>query len=470
MARRSDVRSTTGDDRVGPIRRRRRRPVRAAALRLRKPMVRVHRWLSFALLAWLVVIAISGSWLAVHSSVESWIHPDRYRATAGDVGPEAARRAALRDQPDDVTVYGVTLPRNGRGVYQVGLEHPAEAEGVEPTYSRVLVDPGSGRVNGTLRDDEGATAWLYRGHMYLWQDHGIANAFAPGGWCRDGAHEKGGAIGVACDVLPDGLDVVGWFGVGWIVVLLTGFYLWYWPGVRRWATALLLQRRRGRFAFHMSLHKVVGLVVWVPLLVVSFTGVAFAFPNMSKWFENATPAARDLDLWTAPESAASGKPDGREPIGLDAALARIEQRFPTRAVQSISPPAEATGTYSAWVTRGFDPWTREAGAGNTYVYLDQYTGDVVYDGSPEDGNLFDQAWDDWSFPLHTGDFGGTTTRVAWMALALTPIALGTTGVVMNRVRAGKRKRRRAAEGATEAIDLTDQQHPANEGALEPSAT
>jgi len=26
-------------------------------------------------------------------------------------------------------------------------------------------------------------------------------------------------------------------------------------------------------------------------------------------------------------------------------------------------------------------------------------------------NTFDQLWDDWSFPLHTGDFGGTTTRV-----------------------------------------------------------
>ena len=61
----------------------------------------------------------------------------------------------------------------------------------------------------------------------------------------------------------------------------------------------------------------------------------------------------------------------------------------------------------AWVTRGFDPWTREGGAGNTYLALDQYTGETIYDGTPEEGNVFDQAWDDWSFPLHTGDFGGT---------------------------------------------------------------
>ena len=32
----------------------------------------------------------------------------------------------------------------------------------------------------------------------------------------------------------------------------------------------------------------------------------------------------------------------------------------------IAPPADETGTYTLWVTRGFDPWTREGGAGNTW--------------------------------------------------------------------------------------------------------
>ena len=82
-------------------------------------------------------------------------------------------------------------------------------------------------------------------------------------------------------------------------------------------------------------------------------------------------------------------------------------------MQSLMPPwDDETATYSAWVTRGFDPWTREAGAGNVYVAIDQFSGEVVYDGIPGEGNTFDQVWDDWSFPLHTGDFGGTLTRVA----------------------------------------------------------
>ena len=100
--------------------------------------------------------------------------------------------------------------------------------------------------------------------------------------------------------------------------------------------------------------------------------------------------------------------------------------------------------YFAWVTHGFDPWTREGGAGNAYLALDQNTGDTLYDGVPGDGNVFDQAWDDWSFPSHTGDFGGTATRVVWVGLGLSPLVLGTTGLTMNLIRRQKRQARRAS--------------------------
>jgi uncharacterized iron-regulated membrane protein len=429
--------------------------VRRAAMRPRKVLVRLHRWLGIGLFAWLVVLGLTGAWLAVHHSVEGWIHPDRYDASPGDVGPDAAMAAAAEVMPEGTSVYGVVLPTNGRGVYLVWGEHAApepQDEGTpaaEPTYYEAFVDPGTGEVNDLVNESEGATHWLYRGHEYLWQDQGIFGVFDPeDGWCRAGAdgHEPGGVKGIACDVIPDGMDLVAWFAMGFLVLLLSGFYLWYWPGVRRWATALVIKRGRGRFALHMSLHKVVGLVVWAPLVVVAFTGAAFAFPNLSGWFENASPAQRDFSLWTHPEDLTSSPKDGREPIGFDRAAEIYRDEFPDRRVNNIYGPGEdETGMYEAWLTRGFDPWTREGGAGNVLVTLDQYTGEVLYDGTPEGGNVFDQAWDDWSFPLHTGDFGGTATRVLWVGLGLSPLVLGVTGITMNLVRRGKRKKRVAAD-------------------------
>jgi uncharacterized iron-regulated membrane protein len=422
--------------------------LRKVAMRPRRILVKLHRWLSLGLLAWILVVSLTGAWLVAHHAVESWIDPGRYHSTPGDVGPQAALDAAAARLPDDAYPYGLTLPRNGRGVYQVWgeLDHEPAAEGAatpEPTYYRVYVDPGSGTVNRVQDEDAGITPWLYRGHMYLWQDHGVLGAFDPvHGWCRTGTdgQEPGGIKGVACDVLPAGDDLVAWMAAGFVVVLLSGFYLWYWPGVRRWATALLIKRGRGRFALHLSLHTAIGLLVWVPHTVVAFPAMAFAYPNLHMWFDTATPAHRDFLLWDS-EGVVSAQPDGREPIGADRALELIQERFPERAVDSVLTPTDETGTYAAWVTRGFDPWTREGGAGNTYVAIDQYSGELLYDGSPEDGNVFDQVWDDWSFPLHTGDFGGTATRVLWVGVGLSPLLLGITGTTMWLVRRGKRARR-----------------------------
>ena len=179
--------------------------------------------------------------------------------------------------------------------------------------------------------------------MYLWQDWGPFGAFDPGDRLVH-APTPTASSPAASRVSPATSSPTAWTwsagsGVLFIVVLLTGFYVWYWPGVRRWATALAIKRGRGAFTFNMSLHKVIGFVVWVPLLVVAFTGIAFAFPNLNSWYENATPAQRDFSLWTQPEDAVSEpRPTAVNRIDLDAALAAIEERYPDRAVQSLMPP------------------------------------------------------------------------------------------------------------------------------------
>ena len=79
-----------------------RRPsrTRRIAMRLRRAMVKVHRWLALVLFAWFIVISITGAWLVVHHAVESWIHPDRYTATEGDVGAQAALDAGATALPE----------------------------------------------------------------------------------------------------------------------------------------------------------------------------------------------------------------------------------------------------------------------------------------------------------------------------------------------------------------------------------
>lgn len=429
--------------------------------RVRRVFVLLHRWVSFALLAWVVVISLTGAWLVFAPAFDSWLHRDRFQSTGGeDVGPAAALASVVdgpvADLPEGSHVYSTVLPVNGRGVYQVNAEVPLDTDGLEFQYLTYFVDPGTGEVNGVQDEGEGFSHWMLRGHENLWQEHGILNVFdEDAGWCRRdaGGAEPGGPKGVVCDVIPDGIDMIGWFGVGFFFILASGFYLWYWPNVRRWATALVIKRGRGRFQFHLSLHNVVGLVTLVPLLVISFTGAALAFPNMKSWFENVTPAGRDSTIWEPSEAAfASDEPEaGAEPLDATEVLAAVEEAFPDRTVQVMEgPPEDPTGVWSVWTSKGHDNWTREGAAGNSYVIVDQYTGEIRDDAGSEQGNMAEQLWNDASYPLHAGDFLGTPSRLVWFVVGLSPIVLAVTGVVMWVVRFNRRRRRAAAKAARAA--------------------
>lgn len=423
-------------------------------MRGRRAVVTVHRRLAYVLLAWVVVIGVTGAWIAVRHSTDAWLHAERYRTSAGDVGIDEASRAL----PPEGKLVFVVLPTDGRGVYQLAAEVPKAATGHAGTGQEgtpkadspealeerfFYVDPGTGKLNGSSNPQEGFGWWMYRGHMHLWQDNGVFGVFHPtSGWCRLDAnkHEPGGIKGVACDVIPNGDDLVAWFAIAWMFVLFSGFYLWYWPGVKRWATALRVRRNKGRFAFNISLHKSVGLLVWLPLSVVAFTGAAFAFPNLTRWYENVTPAARGVEIWDAKPFVAS--PANKRPVlPLSSIESSVHQKFPQRTVRSIALPANPQAPYTVWLSKGIDPFTRESGGGNTSVLLDPYSGKVLADLRPDRHNVFAQAWQGWSFPVHSGDFGGTTTRVLWVALGISPIALGVTGLTMTLIRRRKRSMR-----------------------------
>ncbi len=441
--------------------------VRRIAMAPRKWLVRIHRWLSFTALVWVAIVSITGAWLAFAPTFESWIQPERYQTTGdGDIGPQAAWDAVQEELTGEQYAYYLTLPRNSRGVYRIDTARPDPSgatyveEGEEypvEIYEAYFVDPGTGEINDVENDGEGFTNWMYRGHLYLWQDNGLFGTFdQQTGWCRAGndGHEPGGVKGVVCDVLPTGDDLVGWLGALWIVIILTGFHLWYWPGVKRWARAVRVQRGRGRFTFHLSLHKAIGFVVWVPLLAIAFTGITFSFANLGAWYDNVTPAQRDFYLWEAPEEAYTATPiEGVEPLDADGFVEEMERQFPDRTVQRFAVPTEETGVFDAWVTRGFDPWDKEAIAGNVLVLMDPYSREVLYDGTPEDGNVYDQAWDDYVYTVHTGDFLGTWSRLVWFAVAFAAVALGVTGTVMWFVRHNKRKKAKARKAAAEASEV-----------------
>ena len=54
---------------------------RKVAMRPRRALVLVHRWLALVLVVWVIIVGATGAWLAGHDAIESWFDGDRYRAT-----------------------------------------------------------------------------------------------------------------------------------------------------------------------------------------------------------------------------------------------------------------------------------------------------------------------------------------------------------------------------------------------------
>ena len=78
-----------------------------------------------------------------------------------------------------------------------------------------------------------------------------------------------------------GRAVVGWVGVGMLILSLTGIWLW-WPR----NGAFLPGLRWGRAPYTTTnLHHLLGFWISIPLAVVSVTGVYLGFPQNARWLD-----------------------------------------------------------------------------------------------------------------------------------------------------------------------------------------
>lgn len=385
----------------------RRRRKRSVFLARRGAMVKAHRWLSFLLLAWIVVECLTGSLIVFADEIDRAWDTSAYTTTPGDVGLADAMAAARDARPDDSVRFATVPSTDTGGMYEVWLTD-AGAE-----YHEVLVDPGSGVV--TDRDHH--VPWLVGLAERL---HVTLNSTS--------------VFGI------EPITVLGWLGIGWLAVLLSGFYVWYWPGVRRWARALRVRTGRGWFTFNLDLHKAIGIVAFVPLLLVAVTGIRFAFPGQVRDLWDVATFGSMQD--TGSRFPTSTPMAGARQIDADAARDLAASIDPSLEVTSVTGPGgSAVGTWTVAATADASFLGAAGGARTIEIAIDQYTGSVTAIEDPADDDWATRAYEEWSNQIHFGTFGGTTTRVLWVVVGLSPVVLAATGAAMWLARRSKRAAR-----------------------------
>lgn len=303
---------------------------------------RVHLWATLGVGLLLLAVTTSGAAIVLRPELDRLLHADLYRAPpAAAPVPIAQALTAIATAYPGNPIEWLTPPRRGL---------PFEGELTDPRL-RVLVDPATGEVRGAFAVEGGVLGWLETFHVSLFADETTIPLL---GW------------NLATTLL-------GTSALALLLMVATGAVLW-WPGVRRFfALGFAVRLRRTAYVANRDLHKVLGFVALLPLLVWGLTGANFEFSEEMRplWYA-FTPG----DVPADPPEPRS-RPGGGSGITADEASQRALAAFPGARLQSIAPPADPTAPYLVWLARGLDPYEYFPYPGYLAVNLDRYSGEVL---------------------------------------------------------------------------------------------
>jgi uncharacterized iron-regulated membrane protein len=215
-----------------------------------------------------------------------------------------------------------------------------------------------------------------------------------------------------------GMIVMGFIGIGLLVSLTVGVYLW-WPRTGKFRAALRFKRGAGATRFNFDLHKLTGIYGLVLLTTIAVSGAYMAFA------EYVTPAINAMTTLTAPpENLTSKWTASASPIGLDKAMIIAQGLYPQAQLRSVQTPDGKMGVYRVDLRQTGDP-NRQYPV--THVWIDRYTGQVLSARDRPDRTRGD-ALLDWLFPLHNGEAFGLVGRILMCITGLLPGILFVTGI------------------------------------------
>ncbi|GGH05096.1 PepSY-associated TM helix domain-containing protein [Silvibacterium dinghuense] len=365
---------------------------------LRRALFQIHLWVGIVLTLYAIAIGLSGSAIVFQDEINRSLHPQISHIAPA---PQRMPLAAIIRQVE-TTHPGWTassLLDIGKSTQATSiLLHPI-AQASNGDYRLVSVNPYTGAVLGDAMRYSGVLGWLSNLHYTL-----LAG--------------------------PVGLKINGWMAIGLFLLCLTGLVLW-WPGVRRWTAALVLRRRKSWRRVNWDLHTVIGFWACAALLLVTFTGIYFVFPEpVSTLVIRATGGSPAETKESLPASRAA-VPANTPVMDIDAAIRYVDTLLPKNAPLGYmtiptgkNPVYNATGYYT-----GAAPYSKMVS-----ISFDGRTGAILEKSDTHD-QVLGRRIIQYFFTLHFGSFGGDgalgiAVKILWVLLGLVPALLAVTGVLM----------------------------------------
>jgi uncharacterized iron-regulated membrane protein len=221
---------------------------------------------------------------------------------------------------------------------------------------------------------------------------------------------------------PYGRSVVGWCGIGLVILAVTGIPIW-WPRRGRWRAALTVPAKARGYRLQRALHGATGGWIVLLLTLQALSGVAMAFPQFAASLLGA-PEARFPRATTAAT------------IDLDAVAETLRTAVPNATLVSLRFPAEPNRPMMA--TLRPDASIAEP---PVVVFIDPGSHRILSVRDPRTGS-FGVSLLAWLRTLHEGAAIGLPWRAAVTLTGLALVLFPITGCAMWLLRHRDRGRRR----------------------------
>jgi uncharacterized iron-regulated membrane protein len=362
-----------------------RRPQR---LWLRRINFQIHLWAGILLSLYLILIGLTGSILVFRAELETLIglKPWHHLHAAGPMADIRAVAANVRLAFPAARIVSIMTPTESDPTFVASLQDLRMDLG----QFGVAADPHTGEVLGVLPRRETWLSLTQRLHVNLLLG-------------RVGRQANGVAAGFL------------------MLLNLTGLVIW-WPGLKTWKRALLVDFKRNWRRINFDLHRSIGFWTLAIVSVWAISAIYFAWSREISTLVNCISpiVSAKPPLVTIPAPTAAPTSD------LGEMIAQAYVLDPQTTLKGVAFPFSRRAPLRIFMRRG-------NGIGYEYadtLYFDPYTGKHLatwrYGVNESLGD-----WFVWSqIPLHFGTYWGLGIKILWAILGLSIPILTVTGALM----------------------------------------
>lgn len=387
---------------------------------MKKFLLGLHKWLGLLTGIIVIIVSLTGAIYVFHDDLKKIIYPNHYYLNTKEVENHQSPLPYSEIEYLAQQAVGTEYPINRVDIYPAknrtwvfrSLKTNKEAFGIHQEilyYKRVFINPYTGQVQQVEDTQYEFFYQVLQLHRNLW----LGSKY--GGW------------------------FVGGSTVLFLIICLTGIYLW-WP--KKWKGKTLKRSFAFDFSVHWKrlnydLHNLLGMYSFLLALIISFTGILFAFPTFSTHLEKTLNKV-DEKKFQLMEPVAYDTVHQLLPSTLDNALYYVLQTYPSADMISLRIGDKESTEHNLQVRLEQDKTSKFQ-----WLFFDKVTGQItsLKDHTYQTLALGSKV-NSLKYDLHVGTIWGYPTKITAFIGSLICASLPLTGFVIwyNKSRKKKRKK------------------------------